>query len=308
MIKTVTNQEVKDAIFSMGNDKSPGPDGYTTAFFKEAWDVVANDVTKAVQEFFTNGKLLKELNHTVIALIHKVPSPSRINDYRPISCCNVLFKCISEIISNHIKESLTYLVSPNQYAVVPGRRISDNILLTQELMHNYHLDRGPPRCAFKVDIQKAYDTVDWGFLKQILMGFGFHDRMIHWIVECVSSTSFSLSINGVLHGYFKGQRGLHQGDPISPYLFSYYGGSYPYALLSGFCFILSSRVLLDIEQLMHGFLWCQGDMCMGKAKVSWEVVCLPKKECGLGLWRLDIFNKALMVSHMWSLLLLKESL
>ncbi|GKC78481.1 putative RNA-directed DNA polymerase, eukaryota, reverse transcriptase zinc-binding domain protein, partial [Tanacetum coccineum] len=159
MIKTVTNQEVKDAIFSMGNDKSPGPDGYTTAFFKEAWDVVANDVTKAVQEFFTNGKLLKELNHTVIALIHKVPSPSRINDYRPISCCNVLFKCISEIISNHIKESLTYLVSPNQYAVVPGRRISDNILLTQELMHNYHLDRGPPRCAFKVDIQKAYDTV-----------------------------------------------------------------------------------------------------------------------------------------------------
>ncbi|GJU96733.1 RNA-directed DNA polymerase, eukaryota, reverse transcriptase zinc-binding domain protein [Tanacetum coccineum] len=179
MIKTMTPQEVKYAIFSMGND---GPDGYTALFFKEAWDIMANDVTNVVQEFFNNGTLLKELNHIVIALIPKVASPTRINDYRPISCCNVLSKCISKIISNRIKESLTYLISPNQYAFVPERRISDNILLTQELMHNYHLDRGPPRCAFKIDIQKAYDTVDWGFLSETLMGFGFHPRMIHWII------------------------------------------------------------------------------------------------------------------------------
>ncbi|GJT49744.1 hypothetical protein Tco_0975901 [Tanacetum coccineum] len=188
MIKNVTAKEVKDAIFSMGNDKSPSPDGYTACFFKESWDIMANDVILVVQEFFTNGKLLKELNHTIIALIPKVASPSRINDYRPISCCNVL--------------------------------ISDNILLTQELMHNYHLDRGTPRCAFKVDIQKAYDTVDWCFLKEVLLAFGFHVRMVDWIMECVTTTSYSLCINGVLHGYFKGKRGLRQGDPLSPYLFT----------------------------------------------------------------------------------------
>ncbi|GKF80890.1 hypothetical protein Tco_0239492 [Tanacetum coccineum] len=73
-------------------------------------------------------------------------------------------------------------------------------------------------------------------------------------------------------------------------------------------FTLPSRVLLDIEQLMRGFLWCQVDMRRGKAKVAWEVVCLPKKEGGLGLRRIDIFNKALMISHIWSLLSLKESL
>ncbi|GJS13489.1 putative RNA-directed DNA polymerase, eukaryota, reverse transcriptase zinc-binding domain protein, partial [Tanacetum coccineum] len=144
MIPSVSNQEVKEAIFSMGNDKSPGPDGYTVAFFKEAWDVVSNDVTKAVKEFFTNGTLLKEVNHTIIALIPKIASPTRINDYRPISCCNVIYKCISKIIANRIKDSLKNLVSPNQSAFVSGRRISDNILLTQEIMHNYHLDRGPP--------------------------------------------------------------------------------------------------------------------------------------------------------------------
>ncbi|GKA19883.1 hypothetical protein Tco_0699798 [Tanacetum coccineum] len=164
-------QEVKEDYFSMGDDKSPGPDGYTAALFKEAWPIISDDVTKVVQEFFVNGTLLKNLNHTIIALVPKVGSPTRINDYRHISCCNVIFKCISKIISDRMKKSLAYLVSPKQYAFISGRRISDNILLTHELMHNYHLDRGPPRCAFKVDIQKAYDTVDWVFLKDVLVGF-----------------------------------------------------------------------------------------------------------------------------------------
>ncbi|GJQ94324.1 hypothetical protein Tco_0005463 [Tanacetum coccineum] len=454
MIKHVTAQEVKEAIFSMGNDKSPGPDGYTACFFKECWDIVASDVVCAVQEFFTNGNLLKELNHTIIALIPKVNSPSRINDYRPISCCNILFKCITKIISNRIKESLQGLISPNQSAFVPGRKISDNILLTQELMHNYHLDRGPSRCAFKVDIQKAYDTVDWVFLKEVLLAFGFHVRMVNWIMECVTTTSFSLSINGTLHGYFKGKRGLRQGDPLSPYLFTLimevltlmlrrkvqdsdgfryhrycsdleiinlcfaddlfifaHGDPYSAKVImeameefknaSGltpslpkstayFCnvlnhtklsilqilpfeegrlpvkylgvplvssrlvfrdckelvdrirsrindwknkslsaagrlqlvrsvlgsmhvywasvFILPSRILLDIEQLMRGFLWCHGEMKKGRAKVAWEVVCLPKNEGGLGVRRLDLFNKALMVPHIWNLITRKESL
>ncbi|GKA33802.1 putative reverse transcriptase domain, reverse transcriptase zinc-binding domain protein [Tanacetum coccineum] len=87
-------------------------------------------------------------------------------------------------------------------------------------MKNYHLSRGPPRCAFKVDIQKAYDTVDWNFLRTILINFGFHQVMAKWIMKCVSTALFSINVNGSLHGYFKGKKGLRQGDPLSPYLFT----------------------------------------------------------------------------------------
>ncbi|XP_035830107.1 uncharacterized protein LOC110944890 [Helianthus annuus] len=151
--------------------------------------------------------------------------------------------CISKIIKNRIKEGLADIVSINQSAFVPGRRISDNILLTQELMHNFHRKIGPPRCAFKVDIQKAYDTVEWSFLEKTLLGFRFHPKIVKWIIACVSSTSFSLAINGSLYGYFKGRRGLRQGDPMSLYLFT--------LVMEVLSLILQNQVSLSSEFRFH---------------------------------------------------------
>ncbi|XP_071714575.1 secreted RxLR effector protein 78-like [Rutidosis leptorrhynchoides] len=87
-------------------------------------------------------------------------------------------------------------------------------------MRGYHLNRGTPRCAFKVDIQKAYDTLNWNFLEEILICFGYPKKMIKWIMACVTSTSYFICVNSDLHGFFKGKRGLRQGDPLSPYLFT----------------------------------------------------------------------------------------
>nr|GEV12936.1 hypothetical protein [Tanacetum cinerariifolium] len=309
MIRDITSNEVKEAMFSMGNDKSPGPDGYTAAFFKEAWDIVGPDIVLVVREFFGNGKLLKELNHTVIALIPKSQTPTIVNDYRPISCCNVLFKCISKVIANRIKGSLKNLISQNQSAFVPGRSISDNALLTYELMHNYHLDRGMAWCAFKVDIQKAYDTVDWMFLKEVLIGFGFHVKMVEWIMECFTTTSFSININGALHGYFKDLELINLCFADDLFLFSHGDDKSAKVIMEALEeFKLTSALVLSLQQRMHGFLWCQGKMRKVKSKVAWEVVWLPKKEGGLGVKRLDIFNKALMSSHIWKLLIRKDSL
>nr|XP_043625572.1 uncharacterized protein LOC122596998 [Erigeron canadensis] len=270
MIREVTNDEIKTAMFSIGENKAPGPDGITSAFFKNTWSIVGKDVLLAVHDFFRKGKLLPEINHTYIVLVPKVSTPSSINDYRPISCCNVLFKCISKILADRIKDSLKEVVGINQSAFVPGRRISDNILLTLLIMHNYHRVSGPPRCSFKVDIQKAYDTVDWGGFASYFVGI--------WISPDHGRVQLVISVLSSLHLYWAS------------------------------VFILPARIIKDLEKSMRGFLWCQGPMQRGKAKVAWKDVCVPKFEGGLGIRRIDDMNKALMASHIWSILTRRSSL
>lgn len=160
------------------------------------------------------------MNATLISLLPKVENPQHVTEFRPIALCNVVFKCISKILANRIKSSLEDIVDQTQNAFIPGRRISDNILLTQELFKNYHRQVGKPRCAVKVDIKKAYDSVNWNFLLEVLHRFGFPNQMVQWIRECISTPCYSIILNGQNHGFFKAKKGLRQGDPISPYLFT----------------------------------------------------------------------------------------
>nr|GEV71964.1 reverse transcriptase zinc-binding domain-containing protein [Tanacetum cinerariifolium] len=280
MVREISNQEVKDAVFSIGNDKSPGPNGFTAAFFKEAWNIIANDVYLAVSEFFRNGTILKEISHTIISLLPKVKSPSRVNDYRPISCCNVLFKCISKIIANRIKHSLKTIISPNQSVFILGQSITDNILLTQELMHNYHLER---------DVGSA------SIINEALDEFKNASSLVPSLPKstayfCNVLNHVKLSILQILP-FKEGKLSVkYLGVPL-----------------------VSSRLMIRdcnelVDKLMRQFLWSHESSDKGKSKVAWEIVFLPKHEGGLGIRRLECFNSALMASHIWKLLTLKESL
>src|SRR6516165_6265357 len=163
LIADISDEEIRSAMFSIPDDKALGPDGYTALFFKRAWDIIGLDIMSAVRHFFATNELPRCVSATRIALVPKVESPLSMSDFRPISCCNVLYKCISKVIVNRFKEVLPGVIGSSQSAFVPGRRISDNILLTQELMRNYHIG-GAPRCALKVDIRKAFDTMSWEFI------------------------------------------------------------------------------------------------------------------------------------------------
>ncbi|KAF5815287.1 putative RNA-directed DNA polymerase [Helianthus annuus] len=220
LVSKVSREEVKIAMFQIDDEKAPGPDGYTAKFFKSAWGVIGEDVTDAVLEFFCNGKLLKEINATIISVVPKVKVPNKVNQFRPIACCNVIYKCISKVLCNRLKNVLGKLVCNNQSAFVPGRLISDNILLSQELVKGYEWAKGCPRVSFKIDLQKAYDSVDHRFLEECLVNFGLHKKFISWIMVCMTSVHYSVAYHGNLYGFFKGERGLRQGDPISPYLFT----------------------------------------------------------------------------------------
>ncbi|GKB99230.1 RNA-directed DNA polymerase, eukaryota, reverse transcriptase zinc-binding domain protein [Tanacetum coccineum] len=147
MVADVTDKEIKADIFDIDSNKSPGPYRFSACFFKKAWDIISRDVCKAVKEFFYNGKLLGEVNATLIALVPKCPVPLKVSEFRPIACCNVIYKYISKIITNRIKDGLTKIISCNQSAFVPGRHIQDNILITQELLKGCNRRNGAKRVS-----------------------------------------------------------------------------------------------------------------------------------------------------------------
>ena len=94
LVRRVSYEEIRQAMFKMNLDKSPGPDGYNAAFFQRNWNLVKGDVTSPILCFCDSGKLLKQINHTFIALVPKSDNASSLSDFRPISCCNVLYKLI----------------------------------------------------------------------------------------------------------------------------------------------------------------------------------------------------------------------
>jgi hypothetical protein len=114
-------------MFQIGNDKAPGSDGFSSKFFKAAWDVIGKDILIAIHNFFYRGCLSKESNHTFLCLLPKIPNASMVSDYRPIVCCSVIYKCIAKVIVERMKGSLDLLVGKYQSAFIPGRRIIDNI-------------------------------------------------------------------------------------------------------------------------------------------------------------------------------------
>ncbi|GJX66823.1 RNA-directed DNA polymerase, eukaryota, reverse transcriptase zinc-binding domain protein [Tanacetum coccineum] len=216
--RNVSKDEIKRSVWDCGSDRAPGPDGFTFKFFTTFWDLIEEDVYRFVQEFFNSGNFPNACNSSFIALIPKVSNSKLVSDFRPISLIGCQYKIIGKILANRLSMVIGSCVSPEQSAFIKGRNILDGPLILNEVMAWFR-KRKKQLMIFKVDFEKAFDSVRWDFLDVVIDKLGFSSKWRFWIKGCLHNARASILVNGSPTVEFEISRGLRQGDPLSPFLF-----------------------------------------------------------------------------------------
>ncbi|XP_057803038.1 uncharacterized protein LOC131018330 [Salvia miltiorrhiza] len=211
--------EIAAAVFDMDANSAPGPDGFSGMFFEKCWQIIKVDVIQAVQRFFSHSYLPSGCNASTMILIPKKEQVSVVGDLRPIVLSNFFFKIVSKILASRLSSVAASHVSPNQFGFIKGRNIHDCIMLSSEGFNCMERTNNGINMACKVDIRKAFDTIRWKFIFQVLRANGYHENFIKWMEVIFRSARLSILYNGKLTGYFPCSRGVRQGDPLSPIVF-----------------------------------------------------------------------------------------
>ena len=217
--KDITKSDVLESLKRCKNDKTPGTDGYTSEFFKFFWSDLGDFIHRSYIKSFHKGELSISQKLGIISILPKGNKPREyIKNWRPISLLNVTYKILSGIIANRIKSVLPKLIHENQKGFMSGRYIGENTRLLYDIMHACN-ENNIPGILLMVDFEKAFDSVSWKFIRNVLNYFNFGDNIQRWIN--IFFTEFKLCVlqNGVTSPFFKIGRGCRQGDPVSSYIF-----------------------------------------------------------------------------------------
>ncbi|KAF3792458.1 LINE-1 retrotransposable element ORF2 protein [Nymphaea thermarum] len=307
LVSPIRDEEIQWAVLSAKKDSAAGPDVFNNQFYCSFWSIIEPEVRLAIKEFFRSGRIVKGINKTHIVLLPKEEGADTLDKFRPISICNSILKFLSRIMVLRMRPILSRILDQNQSTFLLGRSIQDSFLFSQEVVHSLARSKTKAACI-KIDLSKAYDRVNWKFLENGLKLLGFCSIWIRRIMTVVSSVSSALLINGKEGSWFYTRRGLRQGDPLSPYLFIvtmevlshdvllFIEGKYK-------CFQGLSECLAEFEAtsgqninpnktVCLSFIWGDDREARGMHLISWETLCKPKVEGGVGLRHMADVNRA----------------
>jgi len=209
-----TEEEVWQAIQDMPVDKAPGPDGFTGLFYRSTWQIIKHDIMQAFHALWSlDGRCLHLLDQAFMVLLRKKPDAETVGDYRPISLIHSFAKLFTKVLARRLAPRMHSLVKSNQSAFIQTRLIHENykaVNLTGKFLHRQKV----PSALLKLDIAKAFDTVNWQFLLELLSHLGFSRRWNNWISLMLSTASTKVILNGSPGKRICHARGLRQGDPL----------------------------------------------------------------------------------------------
>ncbi|KAL5539045.1 hypothetical protein UlMin_044773 [Ulmus minor] len=331
-------EEIKKTVFGCDREKCPGPDGFTGGFFQDCWDFLKDDIVKVLDEFYHNGKVCGNMNHTFLCLIPQKLDAQKVKDFRPISLVLGLYKILAKLLANRLREVLEETISLAQGAFVHNRQILDVVLVATEAVEDYR-KRGKRGVIFKVDFEKAYDLVNWDFLDFVLEKKGFGVRWRSWMRGIGEVKGFKIGREEVVVSHLQfADDTLFLLEPDKSNIKKVNTILKFFGMCSGLKINMNKSSLVGISlandevRALASEVGCEkGSWPMkylglplggnpnsaefwnpviekGRSLVRWKIVCKPKEYGGLGIGNLMLRNKALLGKWLWRFPLEQHSL
>jgi len=216
LIRPFTMAELEVAVKEMKVNTAPGPDDFSTNFFKNFWGHIRYDILEMLHQLHRGQLDIARLNYGILVLLPKIKGANQIKQFRPICLLNVIYKIITKVLTIRLNSVINKVVSVAQTAFIPGRYILDGVLIIHEILHELRV-RKRKGIVLKLNFEKAYDKVNWSFLHDVLRRKKFDTKWIEWVLKATKGGRVVVNLNGELGQYFRSYKGLRQGIPYLLY-------------------------------------------------------------------------------------------